>query len=572
MKDTSKFERRFLYPDFVTIFHNSSIFSQNKIAVLKDLTNSGYILSDFFLIGDFTDTYKVCLVCEYKYHVTRLIYLDKPVTSKHSVNFNGDHIETDLREEERNLVLRSCDRMATYKVSGLPQESEKCLIQMLSEKYNFTFRRLPVTKPMIIKRQPMSKYYMDTVVIPEMRHVLEYANGLHPWAFIVVQPRTEGLEAAFTEIFDFTLWFCLLALYISMRFSAVLSLTLIRFKYCPALNKYHGLLKVFANLIDHGLYQGIKPYIHRWKHIRLHMLNKLLWGFTIGTLVNLSYRAKLASTLTQTVQPSTPNQFETLANSTLNIYTFVIVPRKTGLRSLILDTLEDLASDFKEQQQKMPIEYRNFQKALKYFPLYLPGMQKFVSMLHIQLNRNLKIGETFPKTFAVFEPQRFTPMIKELIELFVPQMWVSSMVIVNKFLIVAPYTMESNYMYPVLKKGVARISESGLFDRWNDYYYEMLSLENIRKTQDLIDKSSGNFTRDKKLSSTLTKNWFGYLDSVYGTNNQRERMVLNKPLSIGDLMGVFVVSGIAHLSLIIFLVVEKVFYNNVRFSNFEYRF
>lgn len=572
-----KIERRFFHPIFVLLFYHHNLSESNIISLQDDLKNSGYLNRCYILTENFAKFSQFCLGCETGRRIKDFEFLEQALQQT-DINLNGKHIETDLRGEERLQNFDICNkRVVIYGMyMKTPIEPEKCVLLLLGEKYNFTFRKNPPSKPMIIRRQTMSKSYMDNVVIPDMRHVLEHANELDPWAFIVVQPRKQGLDGAFVEIFDFTLWFCLLALYISMRFSTVLSLTVIRFKFSPGLNKFHNLLKVFKNLVDSGLYQGIKPYNQLWKHIKLHIMNKLLWGFTMGTLINLSYRAKLASTLTQTTQPSTLNTFEKLANSSLNIYTFLIVPRETGFKCLILDTLEEMASFRKQKQKQMPIHYLNFQKSIKFYPLFLYGMQRFAANLHIQLKNRVKIKNNvdyIPKQFAIFEAKKLMPMIKELIELFIPEMWISSTVTVNRFMIATPYTMESSYIYPIFKNGVARLWETGFFKRWTEYYAEMLALDNIRETQAHIDraqmKSFGNVNR---VPATITKNWFGYLEATKATLNQRSRLISNKSLTINDLKGVFILCLIVQLSLIFLLAVEKVFYNHVRFSNLEYRF
>lgn len=512
-------------PQFILFFDNLASTKDDFEDVFQFLKLSNYKLSTALVIfNNSSEVLVICWTCletlsTTKFHLTHP-NLFKGLDIK--VNLNYQLLHTDLFHSERIKKFQNCDRSAKFTRSFLPPSVEMCILKSLSKKLNFTYMYNPY-KPVppffakIHHQVELSDANFHSRFPADEYQTVEFAFKLEPTTFVVIQHRRDGFNEAIAGMLDWSLWFMLLALYLTMRLSVAVSLAIV--KKSENLN----LLNIFMN---QGLYSHIKPFLRDWKHIRWHLLNKVVWAFTLGTLVNMAYRAKMTSFLTKCTEPSYPKDIRQVNSS--GIMTKTIVTYLHGKPN-----------------------FGRCKENIKYISqIDMAGLRCLTAGFFIHHKNSDEFGnrkaEEYPGTFTVLGPSQYTNMLKDLMKAFVPAKWISSVIKVDTFAIMRPYVVNKNFFYPIFKNCLASLVESGLYEKWEIYYQEMLSWRNFHSTKTAIEDLSG-----KKVQAEFPvkmNHWHSYLmtNKMYGGSHSEGSAKQAEPrkLSFRDLQVLWMVFGV----------------------------
>ncbi len=221
-----------------------------------------------------------------------------------------------------------------------------------------------------------------------------------------------------------------------MRLSVAVSLTIVKSQF-----ENPNLVNSF---LTQGLYSRIKPFLRNWKHMRLHLFNKVVWTFTLYTLINMDFKAIMTSFLTKNLEPSYPKDIEHV--------------NSTGMITITAVT----HLDRKVTYVRCGDENTKFYKTAQ---IGNSGMRCLTAKLFIHHKKTdgytNRTSEEFPDTFAVLGPSQYTNMQKDLMKVFVPEKWVSPVIKANTYENMRPLIVDRNFFYPIFKKGLASLLESG---------------------------------------------------------------------------------------------------------------
>lgn len=134
-------------------------------------------------------------------------------------------------------------------------------------------------------------------------------------------------------------------------------------------------------------------------------------------------------------------------------------------------------------------------------------------------------------------------MHKQLLKLYFPNKWTSQVVPVFGFMSTMPWTVNKNYFYPIFKRGLGQIFESGLYNRWDGYHDSFNGLDSFGRVRNLVRDTNALNESDIK-TSVAEKNWRNsYYHYLYNRGSSQDSKVL-EPVSIILLKMVWIFAGI----------------------------
>ncbi|CAL8143066.1 unnamed protein product [Orchesella dallaii] len=104
-----------------------------------------------------------------------------------------------------------------------------------------------------------------------------------------------------------------------------------------------------------------------------------------------------------------------------------------------------------------------------------------------------------PSYWVLIDPEPTVKIIKKLLEYFT-NVWTSPVLPLNVFMSRAFWVMTENYFYPIFKKSLAQIVESGFYMRWQEIDRTQFLMRNIKELNKRFEaKESESLEKSKKL-------------------------------------------------------------------------
>ncbi len=462
--------------------------------------------------------------------------------------------------------LSTCDYSINYGIySRQPPAVEKCIFDELGKRFNFSYHTTNSNGPFFSKvrrRVTMSMSYMNVEIIPYRRQIIELGFVYDQWAYFITKERLKIFDTALIGPFDNLTWISILITLstLSTVFFVMISYSTI---HLDALRKVENFLRIYLYFCGTLLDQSVSDLVTQLP-VSGHVtkpLSKILWlswYFSAFLLAQL-YKGEMFSFLTNSQEPDYPTTLENLTRSDLFIYSFtglVIVGKPMATYDFYL--LEVMTAS----NARYPDYYNKFKDSLKFVYHWLFGMRDFTRNMYVQNHKHLidknktdlkEFGEVIPQNFASFDYIKHVIMHRQLLQLYFPNKWMSPLVPILGYMSTMPWTVDKNSFYPIFKRGLGQIFESGLYNRWDNYHDSANGLENFYEVKNKI-RDSGALKESDIKTSVPEKNWRNfYYHYLYSHESKQERKVF-EPVSIMLLKIVWILAGILFgISVLLFL-------------------
>lgn len=286
-------------------------------------------------------------------------------------------------------------------------------------------------------------------------------------------------------------------------------------------------ISLYGAMLDQSLFPH---FISGWGKARNSVILKLtwiMWYFAMTFIVNQGYKSDMFSCLTKAPNPAYPNTLEDLSRTDLKIFTYSGMNHLGHAKASAKVHIEETISSATHQRTTYPNYFEKFDKQLVWHKHWLHGLRSFVAMHYAQVHAHLLPQKAYgwnqiPDEYAVFEPLKHTRMQKQVVNLFLPEKFVSPVIRVDKFVTTMPWTVNKGFFYPLFKRALGQIFESGLYARWDGFHDDINGVDNFHAV-------SGHFHSWKMNMSTIElpvrkQLWNGY----YFANKFRVNTDLNE--------------------------------------------
>ncbi len=211
-----------------------------------------------------------------------------------------------------------------------------------------------------------------------------------------------------------------------------------------------------------------------------------------------------------------------------------------------------------------PEYYKSFKDSIRHISYWIYGMRDFTRNMYLQEHKNLidknktdlkELNEKIPRNFASFDYLKYMFMHKQLLQLYFPKKWMSPLVPILGYMTTMPWTVDRNYFYPIFKRGLGQIFESGLYNRWDNYHDSVNALENFYVVKNKI-KATGALSDSNIKTLVPQENWRNFCyHYLYNSGSYQEANIF-EPVSIILLKIVWILFGMLLGISVITLVVE----------------
>lgn len=443
-----------------------------------------YIDTKQFVVKNLNDIIFLCPYCDAHQEMKilaneEIIKLFSNINAHIQINMQNRRYPTDLRRHELLSKPESCHLLA--KTKNMTRLTVKaCMLLMLSRTFNFSldsYREHEDQRWGIHTETNLAEFLENNE--NGIRNIVETSFVEEPWGFIVFKDNQIQAAKVFLTQTDITLWISLPVLYLGQRFSAVLSIYVAQSKTIRT-----GFIMV--TFLAPGLYRKLKQVTLLRKHLSFHKFNKLIWALSLSTIVSYAFKGSLILFLTILIQPEFPTDLESLCNSSIAIITFESTTINSFTQPVIFKAITQRLTNSDESE--------NFPVYLKKLQVQTKGMNYdsgkfwvdlFQSKLEVELNKT-----SFTEDFAVIDPLTSLKVIRRTVSQLIPSVWMSPIVLVDNFRHVKPIAMNRDYFYPMIKLGLGRFQESGLYNKWETLHADMHANQYLLTTQKTIAKLS----------------------------------------------------------------------------------
>lgn len=216
----------------------------------------------------------------------------------------------------------------------------------------------------------------------------------------------------------------------------------------------------------------------------VHIFNWIIWSSLMSLSFNQVYKAKMFSFLTKSPDPEYPDTLESLVNSKISVVTYTGMSHKNAWKPALVVNLEETIESAMEEKRNYPFYYDTLKNSTLYIGEWLNGMREFASKLYAQQHKHLLPNGTFSwrrytEELAVFEPFKHIFMQRHVMNLFLPDKWVSISISISTFMTAMPWTVDRGYFHPLFKHALGAIFESGLYDRWDRFHDDINGIDNF---------------------------------------------------------------------------------------------
>lgn len=358
--------------------------------------------------------------------------------------------------------------------------------------------------------------------------IVESPFSSESFAFIETKDSSDSLVRALFDLIDFRMWFLLLGVFLCMRTSVIISIHVMHSQ------KKEATVCLCRFFLATGTYRILRRCAASWRTGKILQTNKLLWAFSMSTLVSLAYKAELTAFLTHIPEPQYSNSLNTF---------IARYPPRPRIRNIA--TFTRVLAVNETHKEFVPYVLRELEGNNDSFSVRLKDSLKFYKngKVDFVVDHFTNIYKAKPVDFepdvvpsAALDFLTDVQIVRGSIRLFMPTKKVSPVRIVNKFKFHEPYVVTKTYFYYIIKRVLNIIYESGIFSKWENSLELATAMRHLVETRDSLKASFSNvnFASDKQ-------NWLMYL------LNARYRHVthlMTKALSINKLIGLWFSYGI----------------------------
>ncbi len=486
-----------------------------------------------------------------------------------NLNMNQNSISSGLSHWELG-PLTTCDYSTKYSIlAGNSPTVEQCIFNELGKNFNFSYRfpkRFYYAR--VIRRRTMSMDYLNGEIKRDRRYIVTLGFVYDQWGYFVSKERLHNYDTALIGPFDTLSWISIL---LSISGLAIVFLVILKYSSIHAFSQVEKLFRILIYFFGSLLDQSVSTLVTQLPVLghATKSLTKFLWlswcfsAFLLGQL----YKGEMFSFLTKSPEPDYPTSLENLARSGLLMYSFT----GSGYNGKHIATfalyLQEVMS---APNASYPEYYHKFRDSLIYMHEWLNGMRDLTRNMYLQENVHLidknksdaNFGDKVSKSFASFDYLKHMFMHKQLLKLYFPNKWTSPVVSVFGFMSTMPWTVDKNFFYPIFKRGLGQIYESGLYNRWDRYHDSYNGLDSFSRVRNLI-KDTGALNESDIKTSVPEKNWRNsYYHYLYNRESKQERKVF-EPVSIMLLKIVWILAGIL-LGISVLLLLLELLHNQDR--------
>lgn len=211
-----------------------------------------------------------------------------------------------------------------------------------------------------------------------------------------------------------------------------------------------------------------------------------------------------------------------------------------------------LEANLKEviDMKNYPAYYPRLLNQTNYIFNWLVGMRKFTTDLYWKQHYNKtdslsEIGE--------FDLLKHVKMQKQILEVYMPEKWTSPVMPVQNFLTCMPWTVTRNAFYPVFKRYVGKIFESGLYNKWDGFLDDINGVVNFHEiVKQLGKRGISKSDISYSIPENMWRNYLYYLKS-YPNGDQPVQVAHSISFQVFWTLWLATILGLTFASITLFL-------------------
>ncbi|CAL8124726.1 unnamed protein product [Orchesella dallaii] len=501
----------FIFTDETEHCHGGLIQDGFKRGLIED----GYP-GVFFGIFNFNSVHMLCFSCLEQKRFTNLKELatndipsyKKLWSSLHSklsgATFVINYLEAKLPNFKKLDNWTSCN---IHKGHSFPVET--CTYFSIMKELNFSTvytKQLyslvsnPIYDGSILSRNVMN-WQLANWLSSNHLEMVSYAMNIRPYAYIlIIDSIGSNFSTAITQPFDWQTWLALIIAIFVVAFMLRLAYVIV---YSASSTSIYTCIPTFGLLLD-------QPATNLKSKATSGFITWCVWSFVAITLSQF-YKGTLFSFLSISVAPRVPDNLEEVLETNKFIvtsgsaYAANMKDDATGVGLKASSILRDLLlEDMLESHPELNASiYGKLHRKLEWlgsdFGKIFLGILRTNSFFSIYSNRSAEVE--VPTKYFFMDMSHFVERFRMYLKFFTRK-WVSKSHPLPCFVGRAGWAVSHNYMYDRIKIMLARVYESGLYERWETYWHKNQALQSMRNIVNKLDKNVKKdlLRKGKKLS------------------------------------------------------------------------